>query len=116
MVARASTQEAASLPPWLFLNPRPRQRICAFSEREILNDLATAKNEAIGESSARPFGRALQPHPSVEVHDNLISVHEEPFRVATSLSPSAATFRDVLFYSRDPTIGTRCWKSLGLDA
>ena len=87
-----------------------------FSEREIFNDLALAKHEAIGKAAANPFCRVFQANPSMEVYDDFVSVHQESLGIASTFRPSPSAFHDMRLHFRGTTIGAGCWEAFRLNA
>jgi hypothetical protein len=100
----------------LVFDAGPLKGLCPFPERAVFDYLATAKHEAIGKSSANPFGRILETYPGMEIHDNFIAIRQEPFGLACSFGPSTTPLRDVLLHFRNTTISPGCRKALWLDA
>lgn len=100
----------------LVVDTSPFEGPLAFSEGEVLDDLATTKHETIGKSSINPIGRVFQADVNVEVHDDFIFISQELLRVARPFGPSPTSLRDVLLHFRDATIGAGRWKALGLNA
>ena len=93
----------------------PLEGIRPFRECSILDDLATAKHEAVGKSPFNPLGRAFQTDPDMEVHDNLVSVLQVPLGFAAPFGPASPPIRDVLLDFSDTEIGAGRWKALWLD-
>lgn len=94
----------------------PLEGLRPLTEREIFDNLAITKQEAIGKSSATPFGGVFQPHPSVEEYDNFISIDQVSFWVASPFRPSPPSFLDVLLYFPNTAIGAGSWEAFGLNA
>ena len=101
---------------FLLRDTGPLKGLRPFAEREILDDLAVAEHEAIGKSSAHPFGRVFQADAGMKVYDDFISIRQELLGLAGPFGPSPAPFRDVRLNLRDTAIGAGRWKALGLDA
>ena len=59
MIGRSRRATGACAIRILVFDAGPLKGLCAFPERAVFDDLATTKHEAIGKSSANPFGRIL---------------------------------------------------------
>jgi hypothetical protein len=94
----------------------PLEGVRTLTEREMFDDLAIAKQEPIGKSSASPFGRVFQANPSMEVYNNFISIDPVSLGLASAFRPSPSSFLEVLLHFPNTTIGASGWKAVGLNA
>src|SRR5215470_2109672 len=79
----------------LGFDPNPVESLLPFGECAHLHNLAVPKGENICDMPFDPFQVVFQFHSHMQKHNDLIACDNEPFRLATSFSPSFATLRQV---------------------
>ncbi len=100
---------------WLVFDAGPLERVRSFTKGKVLGDLAVAKCEPVGESSTGPVGCALQTDPCMEVHDHLVAMDQELFRLAGTFGPGFTPLPHVFPHFLDATVGAGGRKPLRLN-